>query len=176
MELAQGGDQEAFAEIAHAINSRLFTVAHRILRDYHLAEDATQQAIVLIWRDLPKLIDLDRFGSWSYRIVVNVCYRQAQRGRRAAEGLHLLRRDESTAPAEAAVVARDMVERAFVRLKPEHRALLVLQYYVELGSAEIADVLGIPVGTVKSRSASARNALRAALDADARPGVARRTA
>lgn len=176
VELAQGGDQAAFAEIAYAVTPRLFAIAKRVLRDFHLAEDATQQAIVLIWRDLPKLGEVDRFDAWAYRILVNVCYRQAREGRLAAAGLRLLPVDRADSDDQAAVADRDMLARAFDRLTPEQRAVLVLQYYLDLGLPEIADVLGVPVGTVKSRASGARSALRAALEADARPGAVRWTA
>jgi RNA polymerase sigma-70 factor (ECF subfamily) len=66
-----------------------------------------------------------------------------------------------------------MLERAFDRMPVEQRAVLVLQYYLELGQPEIADVLGIPLGTVKSRASAGRHALRATLEADARPGSGR---
>ncbi len=69
-----------------------------------------------------------------------------------------------------------MLERAFDRLPPEQRAVLVLQYYLDLDQSEIAEVLDVPVGTVKSRASSARNAMRAALEADARPGTVESTA
>lgn len=176
VEQAQRGDQAAFAEIAYAINPRLFAIAHRILRDFHLAEDATQQAIVLIWRDLPKLADPARFDGWSYRLLINVCYRQARSRRSDANTIGLVGDGPVEAGSETAVVDREMLRRAFDRLTPDQRAVLVLQYYLDLGQPEIARVLGIPVGTVKSRAASARSALRAVLEGDARPGIERRTA
>ena len=77
--------------------------------------------------------------------------------------------DASRAPDQlAAVAVRDQVERGFRKLKPDQRAILVLQHYVGLSLAEIADVLGIPVGTAGSRLHYATRALRAALEADAR--------
>ena len=79
---AQHGDERAFADIAYAIGDRLFTVAQRILRDVDLAEDATQQAIVAIWRELSGLRDPARFEAWSYRVLVNACYAQARTERR----------------------------------------------------------------------------------------------
>jgi RNA polymerase sigma-70 factor (ECF subfamily) len=176
VEQAQRGDQAAFAEIAYAINPRLFAIAHRMLRDFHLAEDATQQAIVLIWRDLPKLADPDRFDGWSYRVLMNVCYRQARTRRLDASTVALVDDVPVEVNAEGAIVDREMLRRAFDRLTPEQRAVLVLQYYLDVGHADIARILGIPIGTVKSRAASARSALRAALEGDARPGLARRTA
>jgi RNA polymerase sigma-70 factor (ECF subfamily) len=174
--LARRGDQRAFSEIAFAVSPRLFAVAHRILRDYHRAEDATQQAIVQIWRKLPKLNDPDRFDAWAYRILVNTCYLEARRGRRSADSLRLLDTDSAAADSALTIANRDMLERAFDRLSPEQRAVMVMQYYLDLGHPQIAEVLGIPLGTVKSRASAARQALRAALEADARPGVQGRTA
>jgi hypothetical protein len=66
---AQHGDEEAFASLAVAVGGRLHAVAHRILRDIELAEDATQQALLTIWRDLPQLRDPARFDAWSYRVL-----------------------------------------------------------------------------------------------------------
>ena len=71
---------------------------------------------------------------------------------------------------------RDALERGFDRLTPEHRAVLVLTYYLGLDQSRIAEILGIPVGTVKSRGASARQAMRAALEAETRGDVRWRTA
>jgi hypothetical protein len=69
---AQQGDEEAFASLAVAMGDRLHRVAHRILRDMDLAEDATQQALLAIWRDLPRLRDPARFEAWSYRLLVRM--------------------------------------------------------------------------------------------------------
>ena len=79
---AQRGDEEAFASLAVAAGDRLHAVAHRILRDTDLAEDATQQALLAIWRDLPQLRDPARFDAWSYRLLVRACYTEARRTRR----------------------------------------------------------------------------------------------
>lgn len=171
MELAQGGDQAAFAELATRIGPTLFGVACRFLHDFHAAEDATQQAIVLIWRDLPKLADPLRFRAWSYRILVNACYAEARRRRRVGSG-SVMPIDPTTDDAQDQVAERDRLRRAFDRLPADQRSILVLQYYLDLGHAEIAEVLGIPLGTVKSRASSARGALRAVLEADARYGIA----
>ena len=75
---AQRGDKDAYAVLAAGIADRLLAVARRILRDYDLAEDATQQALLAAWRDLPQLRDPDRFESWSYRPPSR---RRAPRGR-----------------------------------------------------------------------------------------------
>jgi RNA polymerase sigma-70 factor (ECF subfamily) len=166
---AQHGDEEAFASLAVAAGDRLHAVAHRILRDTDLAEDATQQALLAIWRDLPQLRDPARFDAWSYRLLVRACYAEARRIRRWAPNVHLLPVDEPvTAEDLSSVVDRDQLERGFRRLTAEQRSVLVLQHYAGLSQAEIADVLGIPVGTAGSRIHYAARALRAAIEADIR--------
>jgi RNA polymerase sigma-70 factor, ECF subfamily len=171
VELAQRGDRGAFSELAVGISPRLFTVAQRILRDYQRAEDATQLALISIWRKLPNLSDPDRFEAWAYRILVNSCYSEARNEGRRPRTLELIDSDATSHDASLNVTNRDLLERAFARLTGEQRAVLVLQYYLGMGHPEIADVLEIPIGTVKSRASSGRRALRAAVEADSRPGV-----
>src|SRR5919112_201007 len=91
---AQGGDEGAFMSLAVAVGDRLHAVAHRILRDTDLAEDATQQALLAIWRDLPQLRDPARFEAWSYRLLVRACYAEGRRSRASAPNMHLLASDE----------------------------------------------------------------------------------
>src|SRR6476661_4916720 len=113
---AQHGDEEAFASLAVAVGDRLLAVSHRILRDTDLAEDATQQALLTIWRDLPKLRDPARFDAWSYRLLVRACYAEARRTRRAAPNLHLLPVDDPDPSDDvSSVVDRDQLERGFRR-------------------------------------------------------------
>jgi RNA polymerase sigma-70 factor (ECF subfamily) len=166
--LAQNGDEAAFVEVAQAVSGRLYAIAHRILRDHDRADDAAQQAIVAIWRDLPSLKDPARFEAWAYRIVVRSCYSEARRTRPGAEispeEMGLATPDDSMAVAD-----RDQLDRGFRRIPVEQRAVLVLQHYLDMDLPEIAETLGVPLGTVKSRSHAARQALRAALEADARP-------
>jgi len=167
---AQHGDEEAFASLAVACGGRLHAVAHRILRDIDLAEDATQQALLAIWRDLPRLRDPARFDAWSYRLLVRACYAEGSRTRRWAPNLRLLPSDEpAMADAVGWVHDRDQLERGFRRLSVEHRAVVVLHHYLDLPIDEVADVLGVPAGTVRSRLHHAMRGLRAALQADLRP-------
>jgi RNA polymerase sigma-70 factor (ECF subfamily) len=169
VERARDGDEEAFASLARAAGDRLLAIAYRILRDLGLAEDAVQQTLVLAWRELPTLRDVGAFDAWLLRLLVNACYREARSGRRWAANVRVLQ-VESRAPADeyAAVVNRDELERGFRRLPPEQRAVLVLHHYLGLTLPEIADQLGVPLGTVKSRLHYATNAVRAAIDADER--------
>ncbi|HVM25083.1 MAG TPA: sigma-70 family RNA polymerase sigma factor [Candidatus Limnocylindrales bacterium] len=167
---AQHGDEEAFASLAVAAGDRLHAVAHRILRDVDLAEDATQQALLAIWRDLPQLRDPGRFDAWSYRLLVRACYAEGRKERRWSPPLRLLPSDEAAqADGASTVIDRDQLERAFRRLSTEHRAVVVLHHYLDWPLERVAETLGIPPGTARSRLHHAMRALRAALDADARP-------
>jgi RNA polymerase sigma-70 factor (ECF subfamily) len=167
---AQSGDEGAFASLAVAAGDRLHSVAHRILRDIDLAEDATQQALLNIWRDLPQLRDPARFDAWSYRLLVRACYAEAGRSRRWSPNLHLLPADEPmAADGMSSVVDRDQLDRGFRRLSIDHRAVVVLHHYLDMPLEGVAEALGIPLGTVRSRLHYAMRGLRAALDADARP-------
>jgi RNA polymerase sigma-70 factor (ECF subfamily) len=169
---AQRGDREAYADLASGIADRFLAVARRILRDLDLAEDATQQALLAIWRDLPQLRDPLRFEAWSYRLLVRACYAEGRKQRRWAPNLRLLPADEPVvADGFDSVVTRDQLESGFRRLSVEHRAVVVLRHYLDLPLDRIAELLGIPVGTVQSRLHYAMRGLRAALDADARPTV-----
>src|SRR5687767_9125492 len=90
---AQRGDEEAFASLAVTAGDRLHAVAHRILRDLDLAEDATQQALLAIWRDLPQLRDPARFDAWSYRLLVRACYAEGRRSHHWTPNMRLLPSD-----------------------------------------------------------------------------------
>ena len=169
VELARGGDQGAFMALVRPRSDRLFAIAQRILRDVDRAEDALQDALVIAWRDLRGLRDPDRFDAWLRRLVVNICIRQATRERRRSVRLRVLPVDGPAAPDELLTVAdRDQLERGFRRLPPEQRAVLVLHHFLGYAPREIAETLGIPPGTARSRLHNAHRAIRAALDADAR--------
>jgi RNA polymerase sigma-70 factor (ECF subfamily) len=167
---AQRGDEEAFASLAVAVGDRLHAVSHRILRDIDLAEDATQHALLAIWRDLPQLRDPARFDAWSYRLLVRACYAEGRRTRQWTPNVRLLPSDERAGPdTTSSVIDRDQLERGFRRLSIDHRAVVVLHHYLDMPLDQVADALGIPAGTVRSRLHHAMRGLRAALDADARP-------
>jgi len=169
---AQRGDEEAFASLAVAVGDRLHAVAHRILRDLDLAEDATQQALLAIWRDLPQLRDPARFDAWSYRLLVRACYAEGRRNRQWTPNMRLIPSDEPTqADGASAVVDRDQLERGFQRLSIDHRAVVVMHHYLDWPLDQVAESLGVPVGTVGSRVHFATRQLRSALIADAQPAT-----
>jgi RNA polymerase sigma-70 factor (ECF subfamily) len=167
VERAQRGDQDAFGELVGLEGDRCYAVAIGILRDIELARDAVQQAFLLAWRDLPTLRDPERFGPWLHRILVHACYEESRRQRRWTTRIRALTPDEAELPDRSDptidTADRDALERAFARLKPEHRAVVVLHHHVGMPLAEIADVVRVPVGTVKSRLHYATRILRSAL-------------
>jgi RNA polymerase sigma-70 factor (ECF subfamily) len=169
---AQTGDRAAFGLIAAELATRFLAMSRRILRDVDLAEDATQQALVAIWRDLPRLRDLARFDAWAYRILVNACYNEGRRTRHWTPNLRVLPADEPAYSGDFdTVIHRDQLERAIRRLSVDHRTVLVLHYYADIPVDRVAQILEIPVGTVSSRLHHAMRAMRAALDADTRPAA-----
>jgi RNA polymerase sigma-70 factor, ECF subfamily len=169
---AQHGDKGAYALLVTEVADRFLAVAHRILRDLDLAEDATQQALLAIWQDLPQLRDPARFEAWSYRLLVRACYSEGRRERRWAPNLRLMPADESVTDDDlSSVIDRDQLERGFRRLSLDHRTVVVLHHYLDLPLDRVAEIIGIPTGTAHSRLHHAMRALRSALDADARPPV-----
>ena len=169
---AQRGDREAFVLLATGIADRYLAVARRILRDLNLAEDATQQALLSIWQDLPQLRDPARFDAWSYRLLVRACYAEGKKQRRWAPNLRILPADEPVA-AEGfnSILDRDELESGFRRLSIDHRVVVVLHHYLDLPLDRVAEIVGVPVGTVYSRLHYAMRGLRAALDANAQPAA-----
>lgn len=165
---ARRGDPEAFSALAASVVDRMYAVATLILRDRSRAEDATQEALLRAWRSLPSLRRLERFSAWLDRILVNACMDQA-RGRSigSEHGLAALP-DRATERWTDAIADRELLERAFRRIQPAQRAVLVLRHYLSLTVPEIAETLGIPEGTAKSRIHHATRVLRAAVDADER--------
>ncbi len=162
---AQEGDEAAFAAITSAVYGHLQQVAYRVLRDPQLAEDATQLALVRIWRKLPRLRDPASFEAWCYRFLVNACADEARQSHRQLP--HSLTTVEPTTPDEMGRIDdRDLLERAFGRLSVDHRAVIVLHHYLDLTLESTAEALGISVGTAKSRLNRGMSRLRMAMGVD----------
>lgn len=173
VERAQGGDVDAYEALVRGSTRRLYLTAYRIVRDADAAEDATQQALVTAWRDLPSLRDPDRFEAWTYRLVVRACLTEHRKRRRS--GVREIAVDDLSIPAGHDAVdasdLRDQLDRALGALPDDQRAVVVLHHYVGLPLIEIAEILGAPAGTVRSRLHHAKRAMRAAIDAADRATV-----
>jgi RNA polymerase sigma factor (sigma-70 family) len=171
VERARKGDHDAFAVLAAAAISRLDGAARLILRDPDQAKDAVQETLVRAWRDLRTLRDPDRFEAWLHRLLVRSCLNEAKRLRRHRFDVELDPLDgPHSEDTTAAIVDRDELDRGFRRLAPEARAIVVLHHYLDLSLPEIGLILGIPVGTAKSRLHRALQEMRASMEADGRLG------
>jgi RNA polymerase sigma-70 factor (ECF subfamily) len=176
LRLAAAGDSDAFDALLRPRLDRLFRLAVAITRSEPDARDATQDACVLAWRELPRLRDHDRFDPWLSQIVVNSCRMLLRRNRRGTireismdDPLRPVTHEE---PTDAAEVDRfgetEAIQAAFERLDPGIRSLLVLHYVEGRPLADIAKVIGSPVGTIKWRLSNARAALEKALRVERR--------
>ncbi len=168
VERAQRGDHEAFSVLAGGAVDRLYGIARLILRDAELAEDATQDALVRAWRDLPALRDAERFDAWLYRLLVRACADIGRHRRRWRAEITILRSEPAEPDRTSDLADRDQVDRGLRRLSDAQQTILVLHFYLGLSPTEAADALDIPVGTAKSRLHYAIQALRAAIAAEER--------
>lgn len=161
---------QAFMRLADAALANSYRLAAHLLSDPGDAEDATQETLLLAWRGWPRLRDPERFGAWFDRILVNVCYERLRRRRRSPT-VALPEEIGAGKDQVAASIARDSVGRALLGLTPEQRIVIVLRYWRDLPIEEIAERLGVPSGTVRSRLHYALEALRADIDrTPSRPG------
>lgn len=166
-----GGDVEAFGILVERYEKPLFNAAFRITGNREDALEATQTAFLKVYDRLRTFDARHRFFSWIFRIVVNESLDIAhQRRRYVAEGS-----DNGDVPARgdpetdySAAQASARVHRALAKLPPDHRSVLVLRHFHELSYSEMAELIGIPEKTVKSRLFSARRELREILAADGR--------
>lgn len=169
VERARNGDAAAFDALVERRVSQTFRLASAILGDPHEAEDATQEAFLSAWRNLPRLRDPERFDAWFGRIVVNTC-RMSLRRRSRVVVLSVDATDPTPDPAAehalAGVAGSDALQRAINRLTVDQRSILALHHLEERPVAEIAAILGVPVGTAKWRLHDARRALERAMEAE----------
>jgi RNA polymerase sigma-70 factor (ECF subfamily) len=167
VERAGRGDHTAFASLVSASVAHLEAVARLILRDHELARDAVQEAYIRAWRNLPGLREPERFDAWLRRLTVNACHDTVRRRQHRAIEIDIEPLDmAAVGDAIGQVAQRDQLERGFVHLSVDQRAVLVLHYYVGLPMPALAETLGIPLGTAQSRLGRALLALRSALGAD----------
>lgn len=148
------GEMAAFDTLMRAHEDRVFAICLRMLRDREAALDATQETFVTVFRKADRFAGRSAFSTWLYRVAVNTCYDHARRAKRhMAEAL-----PEGNDPADhsagdqfTSVELRPDLEAALAALPDEFRAAVVLADVEGLGLQTVAEALGVPVGTVKSR-------------------------
>ncbi len=170
---SQDGDAGAMDELVDRWQGRLFRHACRLTASPDSARDAVQEAWIAIVRGLRKLDDPARFGPWAYRILSNKCVdwiRRQSRTRKLDQHLVEQQRPEDVMVEQKPELdeARQTLVEALRALPPAQQGLLALFYQDGFGVSEIAEILEVPVGTVKSRLFNARNALKRALEGEAK--------
>ena len=161
---------ERVLRLAEEELDRAYRLAGLILGDRSEAQDATQDALLRAWRSAPSLRDAARFRAWFDRILVNVCRdRLRQRGK-----VRLINVDDGPSPVTDRdpfldVLDRDEAVRAMASLDADLRIVILLHYWADLTLEDVAERVGWPVGTVKSRLNRALRTIRGELDAAALP-------
>jgi RNA polymerase sigma-70 factor (ECF subfamily) len=176
---AAAGDRGAFDDLIGPRIGRLFRMARAILRDDFQARDVVQETCVSAWRELASVRESARFDGWLSQILINQCRTQLRTtSRRQVREIPIDDRGDAGGAAAAAtraiqpgpglsdrVVEAEAIRRAFARLGPDDRALLVMHYVEDRPIGEIGAALRTPSGTVKWRLSRARAALERALEA-----------
>jgi RNA polymerase sigma-70 factor (ECF subfamily) len=170
---ARHGDLDAFEELMHARIDATYRLSFAIVGNEADARDSTQETFIAAWRRIRQLRDPERFDAWFQRIAVNAA-RMTLRARGRRRVREIPSGDVAALAAAADRAARpersdsDLLGVALDRLPVDQRTILVLHHLEGHGVAELSEILGIPVGTVKSRLHTARGALEAALRVQSR--------
>ena len=164
VDAARNGDRSALDQLLRGNYDTIHAVCRRITGNAADADDAAQEALIAIVRSIGRFDDRARFSTWAYRVAVNASLDELRRRRRRPRpGADL---DETALPLATGAMAspesagaRVDVDAALAQLAPEFRAAVVLRDLCQLEYAEIAEVLEVPIGTVRSRIARGRSAL-----------------
>lgn len=165
---ARGGDREAFGELVEQYRDNVYRLAYRMCGNAYDADEAAQEAFVAAWRALPNFRGDAKFSTWLYRLTTNAAIdvmRREKRHQTMGDGEMIDLADDADSPQETVerTEQQEAVQKALATLSEEYREVLLLRYMEELDYAEIAEVLQLPSGTVKSRINRAKAALKAAL-------------
>ena len=165
---ARGGDREAFGALVEQYRDNVYRLAYRMCGNAYDADEAAQEAFVAAWRALPNFRGDAKFSTWLYRLTTNAAIdvmRREKRHQTVGDGEMIDLADDADSPQETVerTEQQEAVQEALATLSEEYREVLLLRYMEELDYAEIAEVLQLPSGTVKSRINRAKAALKAAL-------------
>lgn len=165
---ARGGDREAFGALVEQYRDNVYRLAYRMCGNAYDADEAAQEAFVAAWRALPNFRGDAKFSTWLYRLTTNAAIdvmRREKRHQTVGDGEMVDLADDADSPQERVerTEQQEAVQKALATLSEEYREVLLLRYMEELDYAEIAEVLQLPSGTVKSRINRAKAALKTAL-------------
>jgi RNA polymerase sigma-70 factor, ECF subfamily len=166
---SQYGDQDAFAFLVQRHQRRVFNMVLRMLQDYEEASEITQEAFLAAWLGLPSFRGEARFATWLYRIAYNCCLRQVERRKRERALLAVMQAEKilegmnEEKQVEDSIELRDrkaIVREQLEKLPAKYRIVLILRHLQEMTYEEMADMLTMPIGTIKTHLFRARNLLK----------------
>ena len=162
---AQSGDSDAFTQLVQRYSSDAYRTAFMVLRDHEEVEDVVQEAFLTCYRKINTFRMDSSFKTWLYRIVINLCYDRLRRRARERAAFQRVSVNMKTGyRALSDIEKRIDLKEVIATLNPDYRITLTLYYGMDLSVQKVAEILGIPVGTVKSRLNSARNLLKERLE------------
>ena len=163
------GDQDAFAQLVQQHQRRVFNLVFRILQEYEETNEVTQEAFLAAWQGLPSFRGDARFSTWLYRIAYNCALKQLEQRKRdrtlqaAVESEQLVAQSSQHDGMNAAIEARsrsELVREQLAHLPAKYRIVLVLRHLQEMTYEEMAEILTMPIGTIKTHLFRARNLLK----------------
>ena len=163
------GDQDAFAQLVQRYQRPVFNLAYRMLQHYEEATETTQDTFLAAWQGLPSFRGEARFTTWLYRIAYNCslkCLEQRKRNKALQEALQaeqILKRADSDELADAQLEAHDhqaFIQEHLAKLPAKYRVVLILRHLQDMTYEEMAEILTMPIGTIKTHLFRARNLLK----------------
>lgn len=168
---SKNGDQDAFSLLVQRYQRRVFNLVFRMLQNYEEASEVTQEAFLAAWQGLPAFRGEARFSTWLYRIAYNCALKQLETRKRENALQTALQAEQSIEgedPNNALLDMLDnqeMVQEQLSQLPPKYRIVLILRHLQDMTYEEMAEVLTMPVGTIKTHLFRARNLLKERLQA-----------
>ncbi len=168
------GDQDAFAQLVQRHQRRVFNLIFRMLQDYEEASEITQETFLAAWQALPSFRGDARFSTWLYRIAYNSALKQIEQRKRDRQLQTAMQAEQMLADAghegrierELELHARqEFIRENLATLPAKYRVVLVLRHIQDLTYEEMAEILTVPIGTIKTHLFRARNLLKQRLEA-----------
>ena len=166
---SKGGDQDAFAQLVQRYQRRVFNLVYRMLQQYEEANETTQETFLAAWQGLPAFRGDARFATWLYRIAYNCSLKQLeQRKRDKALQVALEAEPDNTKLVDTEMDVRDRqasIREHLSHLPAKYRIVLILRHLQDMTYEEMAEILTMPIGTIKTHLFRARNLLKERLQA-----------
>jgi RNA polymerase sigma-70 factor, ECF subfamily len=171
---SKSGDQDAFALLVQRHQRRVFNLVFRMLQQYEEASEITQETFLAAWQGLPAFRGDALFSTWLYRIAYNCCMKQLEQRKRdralqtAMQAEHVLQRHDADERARVELEVhnlQDLIREHLSMLPAKYRIVLVLRHLQDMTYEEMAEILTMPIGTIKTHLFRARNLLKERLEA-----------